>query len=260
MRLGKTLTSIALIVLVSTPLVAYTVYLKDGSKLLARTKYEIRGDKAIITLQNGTQTFIEASEIDMSRSDRENQVDYGVAIVLEDGEFQQRKATKKSPKEETLVGLARRTRTTAGRLRSNQEQKGLSGPQAIPQTLAGNDDLYALSRTPYRNLNVADEIRSIFMAQHLEGVSLNQGTSADRPLAAVTANSEGSVFHCLKTAATALLQTSQNYPDDIRALELILSTTSQQRAGQFVLTPELAAELLAKDTEISTFFVEHVQF
>ena len=260
MRLKKTVISAALICLVSGPVLGYTVYLKDGSTLLARAKYELQGSKAIITLQNGTQTFIEASELDIPRCERENQVDYGAALVLEGGKFQQRKVTKDLPREETLVDLARRSRSTADPTSSNRRQTSDSGSKGPSKTLAGNDDLYSLSRTPYRNLNVADEIRRIFMEQNLEGVSLSQGTSADRPLLSVTANSEGSVFQCLKAAATALLQTSRNYPNDIRALELILSTTSKQKSGQFVLTPESAAELLAKETDISTFFVEHVQF
>ena len=260
MRLTKTVVSAALIFLVAGPVLAYTVYLKDGSTLLARSKYEIQGSKAIITLQNGTQTFIEASELDIPRCERENQVDYGVALILEDGKFQQRMVTKDAPREETLVELARRSRAKAGQAPSNRAQSRKSGPQDLPKTLAGHNDLYSLSRTPYRNLNVADAIRDIFMKQKLEGVSLSQGTSADRPLLSVTANSEGSVFQCLKTAAAALLLTSRNYPDDIRALELILSTSSKQKSGQFVLTPELATELLAKNTEISTFFVKHVQF
>lgn len=260
MRHTRILVSAALICLVSGPLLAYTVYLKDGSTLLARTKYEIRGSKAIITLQNGTQTFIEASELDIPRCERLNQVDYGAALILEDGRFQHRKVTKNPPRQETLVDLARRTRATASHAPTNQSQNSNSGSKDPSKTIAGYDNLYSLSRTPYRNLNVADEIRNIFMEQNLEGISLSQGTSADRPLLAVTANSEGSVFHSLRTAAAALLQTSRNYPNDIRALELILSTNSQQKSGQFVLTPELASELLAKDTDISTFFVEHVQF
>jgi hypothetical protein len=256
----KTLAGTALILLASTPLLAYTVYLKDGSQLLARSKYEIRGDKAIITLQNGTETFIQASEIDVARSDRENTVDYGAALVLEDGKFQKRKVTKEPAGQPSLVDLAQRARATPSQPRGGGDSSTQSQPQAIAQTLAGNNDLYSIARIPYRNLNVADEIRNIFMAQNLEGVSLSQGTSPDRPLLGVTANSEGSVFQCLRTAASALLQTSLNYPNDIQALELILSTNSKQRAGQFVLTPDLATKILAKDTEISTFYVEHVQF
>lgn len=260
MRQTKTVLTALLILLIAGPVLAYTVYLKDGSTLLARSKFELQGDKAIIILQNGTQTFIQASEIDIPRCDKENQVNYGTALVLEDGKFQQRKATKAPPKQDTLVDLARRSRPSSGARRTKSDQNSRSETQDPSKTLAGNNDLYAFSRVPYRNLNVADEIRRMFMEQNLEGISLSQGTSADRPLLAVTANSEGSVFHCLRTAAAALLRTSRNYPNDIKALELVLSTTSKARSGQFVLTPELATELLAKTTEISTFFVEHVQF
>ena len=80
--------SFALILLLAaTPIAAYTIYLKDGSRLIAREKYTLEGDRALILLQNGTQTFLAASEIDVPRTDAANRNNYGTAMVLQDGEF-----------------------------------------------------------------------------------------------------------------------------------------------------------------------------
>jgi len=130
MRLKRTALTATLIFLIAGPVLAYTIYLRDGSTLLARTKFEIQGDKAIIILQNGTQTFIQASEIDIPRCERENQVDYGAALVLEDGKFLQRRATQAPPKEDTLVDLARRARPTSGQAATNRAQETRPETQA----------------------------------------------------------------------------------------------------------------------------------
>jgi hypothetical protein len=49
-------------------------------------------------------------------------------------------------------------------------------------------------------------------------------------------------------------------PDQVEALELVLTTSDRERAGQFVVTPETAAQLMGKEVDIQTFFLAHVQF
>jgi len=73
----------------TTPLFAYTIYLKDGSRLMADGPYRVEGEQAIITLQNGTRTSIAAAEIDEQRTVEANAGGYGAALVLDDGKFTQ---------------------------------------------------------------------------------------------------------------------------------------------------------------------------
>src|SRR5260370_39723243 len=63
----------ALLVLCAGPLAAYTVWLKDGTSITARGPYEVKKGKAIITLINGEQSFIDASQIDAARTTAANQ-------------------------------------------------------------------------------------------------------------------------------------------------------------------------------------------
>jgi hypothetical protein len=44
---------------------AYNIKLKDGSIIFARSRYEVKGKKAIITLPNGTVTQIDYSTLDV---------------------------------------------------------------------------------------------------------------------------------------------------------------------------------------------------
>lgn len=64
-RLAEAL--VALLVAVS-PLSAYTIVLRDGSTVQAQSPYRVEGERAVITLQNGTQTFLSLSEIDVERT------------------------------------------------------------------------------------------------------------------------------------------------------------------------------------------------
>ncbi len=64
------------LLLVVSPLSAYTIVLRDGSTVQARGEYRVEGERAIITLQNGTETFLSLSEIDVERTAAANRDGY----------------------------------------------------------------------------------------------------------------------------------------------------------------------------------------
>ena len=54
--------------LLAAPLFAYTIFLKDGSTIIAKEVHRVEGDRVIITLPNGTETFIALEEVDLERT------------------------------------------------------------------------------------------------------------------------------------------------------------------------------------------------
>jgi hypothetical protein len=242
----------------AVPLHAYTIYPKDGSRLIAREKYRVEQGRAIIILQNGTQTFIDASEIDTTRTEQANQGQYGTALMLEEGEFRDIEAP--APKRETtLTDLARRDSPARSRTPARREvPQAPTGRQL--RTSAGYVDLASLGRKPYRNLEISTEIQRVFRAKGVGELQIYQGTRPENPFLEITTNSEASVFRSLEAAADALLHLRNQFANDVQNLELLLATASQERAGQFVVTPDLAAELAEKRIEASAFFVRFVQF
>ena len=58
------------------------VVLKGGKTIAAKEKYRIEKGRAIITLPNGTQTFVPADQIDVARTEEMNRAGYGTAVVL----------------------------------------------------------------------------------------------------------------------------------------------------------------------------------
>lgn len=233
----------------AAPALAYTVYLKDGSRLVASEPPVIEDGQAIITLQSGTRTSIAASEIDLERTREANKDDYGTALVLEEGSF--------TDLNEDNIGRRR------GRLSEVASGPTVgSRPRARRQLAAGSgEDLESWQRIPYRaNLDIATEVLEVFRGQGIDQVGIYQGTAEGRLLIELLANSESAVFRGLKIAAGALSRVQGLYPDDVSAIELVMTTAQRDRAGQFVITAEDAAELLAEGTELSSYFVTNVRF
>ena len=121
-------------------------------------------------------------------------------------------------------------------------------------------DLLDLQRSPLRNLDVVGEIQGVFRGQGVEQTRLYQGSSADRALIDLTADSEAAVFRGLQVAAAALVHLQAKFPDTIEAFELVLMTSDRQRAGQFLLDLENASRLAEGGLEPSTYYIEHVRF
>jgi len=243
------------LVLAPMPLAAYTVYLKDGAKLIAQVAPEIRGELAIITLQNGTQTSLAASEIDIERTREANQRDLGSALVLEGGEFTEQPQSAEPQREERLSDIVRQSKART------QTGSGATGRvRTVAPATSTSANLLDFRRSPYRNLDVAGEIQGVFRGQGVEQTRLYEGTAAGRVLVDLTTDSEAAVFRALKVAATALVHLETAFPGTVEAFELVLTTSSRSRAGEFLLGSEDAKRLARGDLEVSTFFVDYVRF
>lgn len=235
------------------------IYLKDGSTITAKGKYRIENGRAIITLPNGTQTFVPASQIDVKRTEEANRDGYEGAVVLP-GTSQDVGTTGTPTKDKTLADLITRKEAAPRELPVSRRETNASSPGRLIKTRAGYYDLTTLARKPYPDADVTAEIQRFFRGQGIEGVEIYEGTRGDRPLLEITTNSEGSVFKALNTTSTALLHLRDRFPAQVAAIELLLTTPSRERAGQFVITPEMATDLVSKKIDVTYFFVKNVQF
>lgn len=245
--------------LAAGPLSAYTIYLRDGKTLLAKGKYRIENGRAIITLPNGTQTFLDAREIDIPRTERENRSDLGNAMVLENNRPPDPKAAT-PPQQRRLSDMINSREAPREPQLPEENRRETSAGSGAGRTRAGFPDLTGIPRKPYARLEVASDLQQFFRGQSLDEVEIYNGTQADRPLLEITTNSEASVFKALTAAANALLHIRDAQPNRVSAFELLLTTPERERAGQFIITPELAADLVAQKVEVSQFFVQNVQF
>lgn len=258
MRIKRPLPLVLLVWFSTAPLYAYTIYLKDGSRLIAKAKYEVRGEQALIVLQNGARTSIAASEIDQRRTEEANQGSYGSALILDDGKLTEMPSEDEPVPDSSLTEIIGDRRSSV----ANRPPAKRPVPRAEePDPDAdGVIDFRNLPRKPFSDLDLAAEVQRIFKAQGVEQVLISQGTTSQRLLIDLTTNSEASVFRALEVASRALLHARDLYPAASPVFELLLSTAEREHAGQFVLSRTMAQLLVDGETDPSAFFIEYVQF
>jgi hypothetical protein len=242
---------------VAGPLAAYTIYLKDGSTIQSKGKYRIEGTHAYIVLPNGTQSSIDAQKIDVKRTEAANKSDYGGnAVILQDA-APSADGTKAPPPQRRLSDvIAKRGAELPG---PQRDPVKITASDSV-KTRSGNPDFATLPRRMYEPAEIAGEIRQFFLGQGVSEVTIFAGTRPSHPLVQVTVDTENGVFKGLAVGANAVLHIRDRYPGKIEAFDLLLVTEAGERGGQFVLTPEMASQLVAKKVQLAAFFVENVQF
>jgi hypothetical protein len=240
-------------VMVAMPVAAYTIFFKDGSKIEAKEKPRIQGELVIITLLSDTETSYPAAEVDFERTQEFNEKHFDGAIAITEGEaggvpldVPTKRQTLQDEKRELTV-------------REEQKRDDTAATAAPVRNADGSVDLDTLRREAYNDLEIVTELRSYFTSQGLEA-HVFSGTASGRPMIEVVTSSESAVFKSLEVAAQALPQLRDRHPSRIHALELLLKTSGGGAAGQFLMTPELAASLNSGDVDIPTFFIRHVRF
>ncbi len=253
------------LLLLALPSLAYTVYLKDGSTVQARKKYRIDGDNAVITLVNGSESFLPLARIDIPKTDRQNKSDYGgTAIVLEDNKKapapQPAPTAPKGSLAELINSRSVGTRLPEPTVRpkgsplstDTPAASALPRPKSFYETPAGQT-----SRRPYPNTEVTDAVASYLRGQGIEEFRLYAGAATGQILIEATTASEASAFKAITVAANALLKVRSK---SVSALELAMETPAGDRAGTFLITPEQATELAGNKVEVSEFYVQNVRF
>ena len=269
-RLALVALGLALL-LAALPAAAYTVYLKDGTRIIARDRYTVRGEMALLVLQNGTQTSIALSEIDVPRTEKANRSNLGTAVVIEGGETRDT-PTPVEPEERPSLGELSRNRRTqppaarppAQRPATPSQRPGEEGPAGTAEvrfgsTPAGYPDLLTAPRRPYGDVDLVGDLKRFYNDQGFDVVQVYEGSTGGSPLVDITTTSEASVFRAVAVTASAVVSFGEQ-GRGLDAVQLFLATANRERAGQFLVTPELARSLLSKEIDISTFYVENVQF
>lgn len=255
------LAGLLLAAVTAAPLAAYTIYLKDGTQMVAKEKYRIENGRAIITLPSGTQTFLDASEIDVPRTEQANRTNLGTAVLVDGGQATElSRATPPPPKPQLSDLIAARQ---AGQLRELPEQRRTAQPARAPVsvTAAGYKDLLTFPRTPYGDPAIPVVFSALFHNTGADGVQFFQGTAAKRLLVEAITPSEASVFRTLLATATGLLAAREKHgAGALEAVELVMTTPQRSRAGQFLITPDDAAGLLGRQLDVSDYYVRNVQF
>lgn len=242
-----------LLALVATPALAYTIYLKDGSRLLAKTKYVIEGDRAIIVLPSGQKTSFPAAEIDVERTEAANQQNLGTAIVIEGGKAQDLARNQAPPPKESLQDLIQKRGAEVAEPPPPVQSRAPVGAEVRRRPDPAG-------RTPFRNPALANELKAFLITRGV-AAEVYQGSTAQRARLVFETRSEGAAFKALLATAAAFVDVRERFPGQLEALQLQLDVPdSTGSAGRFTMTPEQAAALVGGRIELTRYYVDNVEF
>jgi hypothetical protein len=222
----------------ASPLLAYSVKLKDGSIIFARSKYEVRGKKAIITLQNGTVTSVDVDLIDIPGTDAYNKDNMGNVLVIEPGtEKQPSVSTVPAPPTVSLQEIIRRKNVKLG----------------APTGRAGSET-NATTAQQQVDMQVEQTFRKVLDGANINQYRLTNSKGKVRFLA--TANTEEAVFNTVSAAARALAEIGARGKDV--AVEIVLTTSGGESGGNLEMTPEQARLLVNGNVTVAEYYVKNV--
>jgi len=219
---------------------AYNVKLKDGSIIFARSRYEVKGTKAIITLQNGTVTQIDLSTIDVEGTEKYNKDNPGNVIALEEGQSKEVNIPVFKPRPTVSLQEVIRQRKTR-----------LNAPPA--KTAEGSEDGAGTSWQPPEP-SVEAAFRKVLDGAAITQYRLTAYRGKLRLLA--TANSEEAVFSMLSAAARALADLlEKGKPAEV---DILITTPAGEPAGSFEMSSEQARQLVNGSVSVADYFVKKV--
>jgi len=231
----------AALALAASAALAYNIKLKDGSIIFARAKYEVKGDKAIITLQNGTVTQIDLASIDIPGTEQYNKENPGNVIALVQGEEKDiRLPTLKPPPTVSLQEVIRRRKTLFG------EPLVKPPPGSDPNAPAGSW------------LPVDSAVETAFR-RVLDGAGITQYRLSNyrgKLKLLATVNSEETVFNMLSACARSLSELAEK--GKATTIEIVLTTASGDNAGSFDMNTDEARALVNGNVSVADYFVKNV--
>ncbi len=218
----------------------YVIKLKDGSLIYARTKYTVKGDRAIITLENGTVTAMKLDQIDIEASDKYNKENFGSNVVAID--------TPDSRKP-TVAPDGPPAPRLQDYIKERQPRMQLPANGNAQKTEAGSGPAFGLI-----DPNLQGAVSKVFDGAGITQYKLTNFKGKTGLL--VTTNTEEAVFNALNAAARALSDPASRGVN--LTLHIVLTTSSGDSAGTLEMSPEQARLLVNGQISAADYFVQNV--
>jgi hypothetical protein len=241
----KALTFAAAIALVSTQAFAtYIVVLKDGTRYRAKSKWTTVGSKATITLESGQTMQINASDIDVVKSDQVSKLGMGDVGIIGTEQQSQQQAPSQQPSLGSAVRLRKPTAQVATPVTATPTPSAGPAVSSTPGTLS-SEVLDKFVRA-YENVGVFEhELKS---------------TGASSMRADLTVDSEDKVFNAISATSFLMIRNAGVDGVQIETIDLFMKTTTGGSSGRFQMTRKDAEALDKKVMTIPDYFVRKVIF
>jgi hypothetical protein len=219
----------------------YVIKLKDGSMIYARMKYTVKGDRAIITLENGTVTAMKLEQIDVAATDQYNKDNFGSNVVAID--------TPDSRKP-TVAPDGPPVPRLQDYIKERQPRMQLPANGAAQKnTEAGTGPAFGQV-----DPNLQGAVSKVFDGAGITQYKLTNFKGKTGLL--VTTNTEEAVFNALNAAARAMSDPSSRGVS--LTLHIVLTTSSGESGGTLEMSPEQARLLVNGQISAADYFVQNV--
>jgi hypothetical protein len=243
----------ALLLLWVSPLSAYVIILKDGTRLIAKEKPTVQGDRLVFITKIGVSQSLPAKDYDQKATEDANKlISGGDAYVLNtpDGRMA---ITKMDTRKPTLSEYIKKHNETNLVLK---DQKAPSAPRSAGEK-AGAEKAPAASDAPALDPMTNDTFLRALESSGIRGPRLSGLPHAVRVQA--VADSEQQVFAALGAIARGLKET-RAAGRSLDKAEIWLLTSNGQSAGRFDMSPDDADALLNGKIGAAKYFVANVIF
>jgi hypothetical protein len=204
--------------------------------------YTVRGERAIITLENGTVTQIPLEKVDVPGTEKYNRENFGNVIAIDTPEEKVFQLPTPVPRSKGSLGDIVRQR--GGNL-------GLPTPGPSGSGVARSSD----------STQSVDPILQSALSHVFEGAGITQyrlTSNKGKTRLLATASSEQAVFNTLSATARAISEAAVR--GRTASVEIVLSTTSGEPAGTFEMTPMQARILVDRGVSVQDYFIKNVIF
>jgi hypothetical protein len=241
----KVIVVLALLVVAATAQAAYVVMLKNGSRVVARDRYQLKGSNVVVTLRNGTLTSIPLAHVDLEATEKLNAQNLGDATPMEWVD-----AARPTPIPTPTPSVASLGRIIPGLARPENDA-------ARPTPTPG----ISLRDVEYPDKQVERTFEEGLERYHLYLYRTSMGSQPRYLFVEVRVNGQTEVVKALQAITSTYNVLAESAPDRApERVELQMLNESGKEAGLFRLSPEDAAELATAKTTAEEFFIRKVIF
>lgn len=227
---------------------AYVVILRDGSRVVGRQKYTVKGNNALLTLKNGTLVSIPLDHIDFDATEKLNARNLGDATPLDWADVQEEDRPRPTPTPTPSL-------TSLGQIRG-----GLGRPTADAARPTPTPGI-AFTGAEYADPRVARAFEEGLERSRLYLYRIGRGTRANYLVVELQVNGKPEVNKGLMAVCEVYHILASTAPERApERVEVRMLNESGREAGLFRLAPEEAAELATGKVTATEFFQKHVIF
>jgi hypothetical protein len=226
-------------------LAVYVVVLRNGTRIVAKDKYQVKGPNAIFVTKIGTLTSIPLSQVDVTATEKANALNLGDAQALDWVDIQRVFPTPTPTPQMSALG----------RIRPGIATK--EGDAAKPTPTPG----VGYRETRYRDPQVDQAFQQGMESYHLYLYRTSEGTQPGYLFLEIQVNGQPETLKALQAVSSTYQLLAEKAPNRLpERVEIQMINEAGKEAGLFRMSVADAAELVSGKVTPDKFFVDHVIF